>query len=211
MSNILQFQDDEEEILQRIKKYGPKDTSYITVYDKKHIPKIRRKISNEQWRDGFIQASEARLNDHHTTYDGIEILDVSKSDDLLTLRGLRFFTSQILGTDTTRYRFGVVGSDGSQARPYQNGLFGEVTPRVDITLPGNGSIARSGTIILRFICNFPSSFPTLTIRESGISTASPGGIFLNRNIYASPSTHTSGVSGFTLTTDISFSIVTTFL
>src|ERR1041384_4785047 len=83
MSNILQFQDNEEEILQRTKKYGPKDTSYITVYDKKHIPKVRRKTSDAQWREGFIQASESRLNDHRPVYDGIEILDVSKSDDLL--------------------------------------------------------------------------------------------------------------------------------
>ena len=209
--SILQLRDYEEEILERIKKHGPKDTSYITVYDKKHIPKIRKKIGSEQWREGFVQASEARLNDHHTVYDGIEFLDVSKSDDLLMLRGLRSFMLQILGTDTTRYKFGVVGTDGAQARPYQNGLFGEVTPRIDMTLPGNGSIARSGSTTLVFTCIFPSSFPTLTIRESGISTASPGGIFLNRNVYASPSTHTSGVSGFTLTTNISFSIVTTFL
>jgi len=208
MSNVLQFQD-EEEILQRMKKYGPKDTSYITVYDKKHIPKIRKKISDPQWREGFVQASEARLNDHHIVYDGIEILDVSKSDDLLTLRGLRFCMLQVLGRDNTRYKFGVVGSDNSQARPYQNGLFAEVTPRIDITLPGNGSLGRVGSNVMQFITNFPSSFPTLTIRESGIATATS--LFLNRNVFASPSTHTSGVSGFTLTTNITFSIVTTFL
>lgn len=196
-----------------MKKYGPQDESYVTLYDAKHEAKVRSKVSDQRWVQNWLNLSKAVWNDHrfNASLDDIEILQVSKAEDLPTLPGLRYCTNLILGISAAFYKFMVVGNDNSQARPYQQNLNGEVTPRVDMSLPGNGSIARSGTIIMRFIGNFPASFPTLTINESGISTAAPGGTFLNRNVYASPSTHTSGVTAFTVTTDITFTIVTTFL
>jgi len=76
----------------------------------------------------------------------------------------------------------------------------------------SGSMTRSGQA-LRFVGNFPSSFQTITVKESGVFTTSvpATGIMLNRNLFpSSPIVHTSGGTAFTLASLITFAGVTTW-
>lgn len=194
--------------LERMKKNGPQEVAYASQYWADDEPKVR-KMFLEGKGEEFNVMCRKRYDDHRLKSD-IEIIHVSKTEDIPTYPGLSYCMQLIIGSQTNRFKFMIAGTDNSQARPYQQGLLGEVTPRVDITLPGNGSIT-AGTATLTYTGIFPASFPTAVIRESAISTASPGGIYLNRNMFSSlPINHTSGVLGFTLQSVFTFTAVTTW-
>jgi len=192
--------------LERMKKNGPQEVTYASLFWAEDIPKIQKL---------FIEGKSEEVNEKCRRYyddhkSDLNIIHVSKTEDLPTYPGLSYCMQLIIGTQTNRFKFAIAGTDNSQARPYQQGLLGEVTPRIDITLPGNGSIT-AGTTTLTLTGIFAASFPTAVIRESAFSTASPGGIYLNRNMFSSsPINHTSGVSGFTIQSVFTFAGVTTW-
>ena len=78
----------------------------------------------------------------------------------------------------------------------------EASSRINMTL--TGTIARISQS-MQFLANFPSSFQTITVRESGVNTVSTPntGILLNRNVFSStPIVHTAGGTAFVLETRI---------
>jgi hypothetical protein len=180
-----------------MKKNGPQETAYASLYWAEDETKIR-KMFLEGRGEEFNLMCRKRYDDHKSD---IEIMHVARTEDIPTYPGLSTCMMIIIGVSGAVFHFMIAGTDNSQARPYQQGLLGEVTPRIDISLPGNGSIttAAGPPVTMTFTGIFASSFPTATIRESAISTASPGGTYLNRNMFSSsPITHTAGVTGFTL-------------
>jgi hypothetical protein len=185
----------EDDGLERMKKYGPQDVCYAVLYDARDSDYVRS-LDPDSLFSLIYQKSSI-------------FTAISKSDDVVTYPGLSYCMQQILGIVGTRWHFMHAGTGLSQARPYQQALEAEVTPVIDISLAGNGSMTRSGQA-LRFVGNFPSSFPTSTIRESGVSqTTGANAIFLNRNMFSSASiNHTSGGTAFTLASLITFSSVT---
>lgn len=194
--------------LERMKKNGPQETSYASLFWAEDIPKIQR-LFIEGKGEEVNEKCRKRYDDHNVKIGNIEIIQVSKTEDIPTFPGLSYCMQLILGSQTNRFKFAIAGTDNSQARPYQQGLLGEVTPRIDVTLPGNGSIV-GGTANMTFTGIFPASFPTAVIKESAFSTASPGGIYLNRNMFSSsPINHTAGVTGFTLQSVFTLSSVFT--
>lgn len=178
-----------------MKQNGPKDVCYAASFD--DIEYIKNLSP-----DDLFKKLEQR--------DSI-FLEVAKADDVVTYPGLSYCMQQILGSITTRWRYMAAGSGLSQARPYQQGLEAEVFPRADMTVPAQGSATRSGTS-LRFIGIFPASFPSLNVRESGVTQAVSGtSIWLTRNVFSSNMiNHTAGVAPFTLASLITFSAVTTW-
>jgi hypothetical protein len=196
--SLLQIQEDDG--LERMKKNGPQDVCYAVLYDVKDADYVRS-LDPDSLFSLIYQKSSI-------------FTAISKADDVVTYPGLSFCMQQILGLTVVRFHFMHAGTGLSQARPYQQALEAEVTPVIDILLAGNGSATRSGQA-LRFVGNFPTSFPTATIRESGVSqVAGPGGgmVLLNRNMFSSfPIAHTAGGTAFTLASLITFSSVTTWL
>lgn len=180
-----------------MKKNGPHDVCYAVSYDSKD-PQFMQKLDP----DILFRELEAKWNDHLSLP---EFVQVSKADDVVTFPGLSYCMQQILGNITTRWRYMAAGTGTQQARPYQQGLEAEVFPRADMTVPAQGSATRSGQS-LRFIGIFPSSFPTITVRESAVTQAVSGtSIYLNRNVFSSvPVVHTVGVLPFTLASLITF-------
>lgn len=198
--------------LERMKKNGPQDICYACLYDKDDIKYIQKLMLKS---DYFFSKIEQKWNDHCTKLEignkKIEFLQVAKSDDIVTYPGLSLCMQQILGLTAVRWRYMSAGSGLQQARPYQQALEAEVFPRADMTQPAQGSITHVGSA-LRFIGIFPSSFPTITVRESGVSQAVSGtSIFLNRNVFSTAAiSHTVGGTAFTLASQITFQAVTTW-
>jgi hypothetical protein len=186
-----------------MKKYGPQDICYAVSYDSKD-PQFMQKLDP----DILFSNLEKKWNDHPSLP---EFIQVAKADDIVTFPGLIYCMKQILGTIVVRWRYMGAGSSSEVATPYQQALKAEVFPRADMTVPAQGSATRSGSA-LRFIGIFPASFPTITVRESGVHNVVSGvGLLLNRNMFSqAPITHTVSVLPFTLASLITFSSVTTW-
>jgi hypothetical protein len=180
-----------------MKKNGPKDICYAASFDKNDMAYVQ----NLNPDDLFLKLEQQ---------DNV-FLEVAKADDVVTYPGLSYCMQQILGSISTRWRYMAAGSGLSQARPYQQGLEAEVFPRADMTVPAQGSATRSSQS-LRFVGIFPASFPSLTVRESGITQAVSGtSIFLTRNVFSSNViNHTAGGLAFTLASLITFAGVATW-
>lgn len=192
-----------------MKKNGPQEVTYASLYWAEDEPKVRKMFIDGMGEE-FNLWCRKKYDDHRLKTD-IELIHVSKADDIMTYPGLSYCMQLILVVQTLRYTIMVAGTDNSQARPYQQGLYAEVTPRVDITLPGNGSITTSAgpPPFMTYTGIFASSFPTAVIRESTITT-SISNAYLNRNMFSSaPINHTAGVTGFTLQSTFTFSVDTT--
>lgn len=193
-----------------MKKYGPKDITYAALY----APEDRKLMQYLSEKDpAYLTLKfEERWNDHKTILRSgnktFELVEIAKAEDVVTYPGLALCMRHITGAVTsTRFTFMCVGTEGAQARPYQQDLLAEVTPRVDMTLPGNGSIVHTSTAVLTFTGNFPVSFPTALIAESAVCTPS-GGTMLNRSAFpANGINHVSGGTAFTIQSVITFSAV----
>ena len=102
------------------------------------------------------------------------------------------------------------GSSPIIADPFRQTLVTEASSRINMST--SGSMTRSGSS-LRFVANFPASFQTITVSESGVNTLSvPNtGILLNRNQFSTSSiVHVVNITAFTLASLITFSSVTTW-
>ncbi len=185
-----------------MKKNGPKDICYGVLYDAKDADYISKLNP-----DFIFQKLEEKYNDHPSLP---EFISVSKADDIVTFPGLSYCMQLILGLQTLRFTFMCAGSSPVIADPFRQTLVTEASSRINMST--SGSMTRSGQA-LRFVGNFPASFQTITVSESGVNTLSvPNtGILLNRNQFsASDIVHISGVTAFTLASLITFSSVTTW-
>jgi hypothetical protein len=179
-----------------MKKFGPQDTCYAVLYDAKDAEYVSKLDL-----DILFQKLEEKYNDHPSLP---EFIQVAKADDIVTYPGLEYCMQLILGTQTTRFTFMCAGSSPNYAIPFQQRLGSEAATRLNMTT--SGSMTRSGQA-LRFVGNFPASFQSITVNESGVNTLSTPntGILLNRNVFsANVINHTSGVSAFTLASLITF-------
>ena len=190
---VLQQQDYYAELM---KKFGPQDTCYAILYDAEYSNYIS-KLSP----DFLFQSLERKYNDHKVLP---EVKAIVKADDMVTFPGLSYCMQLILGSQTTRFIFMCAGSSSNTADPFKQTLGSEAASRINMST--SGSMTRSGQA-LRFVGNFPASFQTLTIRESGVNTTSTPntGILLNRNVFSSNAIgHTAGGTTFTLASLITF-------
>lgn len=187
-----------------MKKYGPKDVCYAASFDKNNLPEIRKIIKQDPHY--YFQLCEKHYNDHKNKL----FLAVSKADDLVTYIGLSFCARLILGQTFTRWQYFGAGTSDMQARPYQQTLFGEVTPRCDMFT--NGNVALTAGHGIQFAGIFASTFPTISVKESAVFTGSgAGAVMFCRNVFGtSPVNHTINVTGFTLASLITFVPVTTW-
>lgn len=184
-----------------MKRLGPQDTTYASLFDAKDEPFLPHVTKDPE----FWNSCEKYWNDHrfNKLKYGVEFLGVSKADDIVTFPGLSWCMQLILGTQTTpRFTFMCAGSGLDLPSPFQQTLITEASSRINMTL--TGTIARISQS-MQFLANFPSSFQTITVRESGVNTVSTPntGILLNRNVFSStPIVHTAGGTAFVLETRI---------
>jgi len=201
-----------------MKKYGPQETCYCVSWHKedeqfiqKYFKKADKIKENSPLIIEFMKQLEKRFNDHpaYILYRNrrIYLNEISKALDIPTVQGVQFMMRQIMvggilgGLSPWKYM--AAGSDPREARAYQVGVFGEVLPRIDMS--SSGTITRVNQSI-EFIANFPSSFASLTVKESSIWNATDAnGTNLNRNMFKDfPIPHVAGVAPFTLANNINF-------
>ena len=179
-----------------MKKNGPQDTCYAVLYDAKDADYISKLNPDDLFSLIYQKSSIFKT--------------MSKADDVVTFPGLSYCMQLILGSQTTRFTFMCAGSSSNTTDPFKQTLGSEAASRLNMSI--SGSMTRSGQA-LRFVGNFPASFQTITVRESGVNTNSVpnSGILLNRNVFSSsPIVHTAGGTAFTLASLITFSSVTTW-
>lgn len=205
-------------------KYGPKDTCWTANYETNAEPLLQKyfiKSATLGREDNpmvieFFDQLENRWNDHigilEIDSQRFEITEIAKTKDIPTVQGLQHCCKQIITAGLPPWRYHGVGNSTIEPRVYQQKLYGEREPRADMTVGAQGSFTRVNES-MRAIGIFPASFPTITIRESGIFTniSAYSGIMLNRQVFSSnPITHTVNVAPFTVATDINFASVTTW-
>ena len=204
-------------------KYGPKDTCWAATYRLEDEPLLKKYFiksaslgkENNPMITEFFDQMERKWNDQKAILEigsqKFEIIEISKTDDIVTIQGLQHCCRQIMVAGLAAWRYFGVGSSTLEPRAYQQKLYGEAGTRIDMTT--GGSMTRSNQT-MRFVATFPASFPTLSVKESAIFTNSAGytaGIMLNRQVFASnPIGHTVNVAAFTVATDINFASVTTW-
>jgi hypothetical protein len=200
-------------------KYGPKDTCWAATYQKEDEPLLQKYFiksatlgrENNPSVIEFFNQLERKWNDRTGILEidsqTFEIVEIAKTKDIPTIQGLQHCCRQIMTAGLPSWRYHGAGSSTIEPRAYQQKLYGEIEPRADMTQPAQGSITRVSQSI-RAVGIFPSTFPTLTVRESAIFTNSTGftaGIMLNRQVFVGNQiVHTVNVSPFTIGTDINF-------
>jgi hypothetical protein len=213
-------------------KYGPKDTCWAANYEPNAEPLLQKyfiKSATLGREDNpmvieFFDQLEKKWNDHTSILEidsqRFEIIEIAKTKDIPTVQGLQHCCKQIINGVTSSsppgteipWRYHGVGNSTIEPRVYQQKLYGEREPRADMTVGAQGSFTRVNES-MRAIGIFPTSFPTITVKESGIFTniSAYSGIMLNRQVFSSnPITHTVNVAPFTVATDINFASVTTW-
>jgi hypothetical protein len=226
MSQILEAPMDKQTDL--MLKYGPKDTCWAANYEGK-VEELLTKYfiksatlgrENNTMVIEFFDQLEKRWNDHlgilEIDSQRFEITEIAKTKDIPTIQGLQWCCRQIITTGLAPWRYHGVGNSTLEPRAYQQKLYGEIEPRADMTVVAQGSFTRVNES-MRAIGIFPSSFPTITVRESGVFTnvSAYTGVMLNRQVFTGgsagvPITHTVNVAPFTVATDINFASVTTW-
>jgi hypothetical protein len=189
---------------------GIKDTAYASLFDKKDLPYIYRLAEeirathNQDLVNDFNNTLDKRWNDHNPILEignkNIELLDVSKTDDLVVTLGLQRLCDQILGTSVNRWRFIQCGTGTTPATVSDVGFAGPI-PIIDMTLSGWTEYAGTS---LRFAAIGGESLVTATITEAGVFDTGTSQI-LNRCMFSSfPITHTVNVNGFVISFVIEF-------
>ena len=205
-------------------RYGPKDTCWAATYRRQDEHLLRQyfvKSATLGREDNpmiiaFFEQMERSWNDHVGILcidsQRFEIMQIAKTADIPTIQGLQFVCRQIINTGLAPWRYHGAGSSTIEPRAYQQRLYGETEPRADMTIAAQGSATRVGQA-MRFVGIFPTSFPTITVRESAVFNNVTGytGTMLNRQVFASnPIVHTVNGGAFTVATDITFTAVTTY-
>src|SRR5262245_50944307 len=167
-------------------KYGPKDTCWAATWGEHDEPLLQKYFEKAALlgrEDNpmiieFFDCLERCWNDHAgslTLQDGrsFAVVDLAKTDDIATIQGLQHLCRQINDNTQTRPRYHGVGNSTIEPRAYQQRLFAETEPRADMTIAAQGSMTRVNQS-LRYIGIFPTSFPTITVRESAVFTNNTG-------------------------------------
>jgi hypothetical protein len=192
-----------------MKKNGPRETTYAVLFAKEDYETML-KFTKKYPRSAF-PIFEKKFNDHNTIVevDGkkVELISISKAEDVPTFPGLAYCMRLILGSSTTRYQYMCVGSDGRMADPFKQTLYAEAASRLNITTFGSIIRIIGPPGAMQYLCTFASTFQTITVRESAINTVSTinTGIQLNRNSFPSnPIVHTSGGTSFIIGSQFTF-------
>jgi len=189
-----------------------KDVCYGALFDKKDLPYVYRLAEevrathNQDLVNSFNNNLERKWNDHNPLLDGVEILQVSKADDLVVTSGVNQCIDQILGTSITRWQFMAKGLSGTTPTAGQTLLSNEsvASPRKDMSTSGWREWASTS---LRFAGIFGESAPTETILECGVFTTQGNntGIMLNRNSFSNFGlTHNINIDGIVLSCVVEF-------
>ncbi len=189
---------------------GIKDTAYASLFDKKDLPYIYRLAEevrtthNQDLVNSFNNTLEKKWNDHHPTLEignkNIEMLQVSKADDLIVTVGINQCIDQILGASVLRWQNMASGSGTTAASIGQTAL---VTQLFVIDMSSSGWREYAGAS-LRFAGIFGESLATHTVNEAAISR-SDGAVILNRNMFSNfPISHTINVTGYVISCVIEF-------
>ena len=220
MSQVqLQLSMDRDRQTEFMLEYGPKDTCWAATWrleDEELLKKYFIKSAtlgteNNPMIIAFFQELERKWNDQTAFLEinsqRFEIVEIARAEDLPTIQGLQHCCRQIIMAGLPPWRYHGAGSSSIEPRAYQQQLYGEIEPRADMTIAGQGSFTRVNQS-MRAVGIFPSTFPTLTVKESAVFTNNTGytaGIMLNREVFAGNSiVHTVNVQPFSLGTDINF-------
>jgi hypothetical protein len=209
-----------------ILKYGPKETSYCAAFEAEHFDVLVRfseaihaldKIQSDNYLSKYyFDQLERKYNDHLTCIEHnsqkIEITEATRTEDVPTIQGLAWCSKLAIQGNASstfaKWQYVGAGSDDREARAYQSVLYAPTLPRANTINAAEGSITRSGES-LRIIGIFPSTFATITVKESACFNASTGGTNLNRNFFPSnPIVHTVNTQPFTIGILINFNSVT---
>ena len=205
-------------------QYGPKDTCWAATYRPQDDHLLRKyfvKAATLGCEDNpmvieFFEQMERSWNDHvgvlRAGAQRFEIMQIAKTVDIPTIQGLQHCCKFIVNLGQPVFRYHGAGNSTIEPRAYQQRLYGEIEPRADMYTGGQGSATRVAQA-MRFVGIFPTSFPTITVRESAVFTnvTAYTGVMLNRQVFASnPISHTVNGGAFTLATDINFTPVTTW-
>lgn len=191
---------------------GIKDTTYASLFDKQDLPYVYRLAEevrathNQDLVNEFNNNLENKWNDHNPILEvgdkNIEILQVSKADDLVVTDGINWMINQILGTGVERWTFMGVGNSSTAPAIGNTILISELVPRVDMSLSGWREYAGSS---LRFAGIFGETRASQTITEAAVFLGASGGFMLNRNMFSNnPITHTINANGYVISCVIEF-------
>ena len=189
---------------------GIKDITYASLFDKKDLPYLYRLVEevrathNQDLVNDFNNTLKKKWNDHNAylqvSNKDIEILQVSKADDLVVTAGINFLIDQILGSTVVRWRYIWVGTGTTAPALAQTAL---TTPLfiVDMSLYGWREYAGS---TLRFAGLFLETAATHTATEVGVFDNS-GAVMLNRNMFSSnPIAHVVNQTGYVISSVVEF-------
>ncbi len=165
-----------------------KDTTYASQFDNKDYQSLLRyakkvrETHNPELVDNFNLACQKRWDDHtNISINGMELLQVSKSDDLVVDGGINVVINQITGALTSRWRYIGIGTGTTAVSSAQSALVTEVLPRADMSLFGWREYAGTS---LRFAGIFGSTHSSTSINECGIFNSPTFGNMLNRNMFS---------------------------
>ncbi len=189
---------------------GIKDTTYASLFDKKDLPYLYRLAEevrathNQYLVTEFNTTLEKKWNDHNPILEignkDIEILQVSKADDLVVTAGINWLIDQILGTTVIRWQYLVSGTGTTAPTISDIGVTGLTT--VDMSLSGWREYAGSS---LRFAAIFGESSAQGIVTECDIAHNGPPVTILNRNVFSNNSiTHTVNVTGYVISSIVEF-------
>ena len=185
-----------------------KDTAYASLFDKKDLPYVYRLAEevrathNQDLVTEFNNTLEKKWNDHKPTIQignkDVELLQVSKADDLVLTVGINFLIDQILGTTVTRW-LNLTSGIGTTAPTIADiGLVSGLVS-VDMSLSGWREYASSS---LRFGAIFGESTASGTVTECCVVA---GTTLLNRNMFSNnPITHVANVTGYVISSVVEF-------
>jgi hypothetical protein len=185
-----------------------KDVCYAALFDKRDLPSLYRYAAkvrtthNQELVNDFNNKCEKKWNDHNPILDGIEFLQVSKSEDLVVNVGINLFIDQILGLSVVTWDAIQIGTGVTTPGGNQTAL---------TAVNGNGVLMSAGGwkenagTSLRFGSIFGESRATVTVNEAGVFTSISGGTMLNRVMFANaPISHTINITGFVVSCIIEF-------
>jgi hypothetical protein len=186
-----------------------KDTAYAVQFDKKDYPVLLeyarkvRETHDPKLIDNFNLVCQRLWDDHHNniSINGMELLDVSKSDDLVVSVGTTQLINQILGTSGVRWQYIGIGTGTTAVSSGQTALVAEALPRADMSTTGWREYAGA---TLRFAGIFGETFGSISLNECGIFTSSTGGTMLNRNMFSNQSLTTVGTRALVISSIIDF-------
>lgn len=177
------------------------DHGFLTLYDKKDygllqsyfkkirtfgLPTLYSTYKDKQYNllDQYEVFLHREYNDQTTTslqrdWKLTEPLEIAYKDDRVVLTGLSRFAELITKKSERSFTHYAVGLDDSIVLPSDTKLYNQIA-RVPLDESGFGE-PKGGSIAYAAV--FPTTVPTVTIKESGIFDRQSGGTMLLRTVY----------------------------